>query len=276
LLGPFPPASGQRRYIVVGVDYFTKWVEAEPLAAITEWQIEKFVWKNITQFGLPEAIITDNGTQFASSKFREFCTSYRIQLRFSSVAHPQTNGLAEVTNRSILDGLRRRVSVARTSWVDELPSILWSLRTTPKTTTGESPYSLSFGAEAVLPPEVVFPTYRTETYDRVIFDQGLRASVDLLQERRADAHLKNLLYKKAVARLYNRRVRPRSIKLGDLVLRKAEVNDPGRARGKLSLNWEGPYRVVDVVRIGVYRLATLQGRPLPRTWNVHNLKKFFT
>ncbi|XP_065017671.1 uncharacterized protein LOC135644139 [Musa acuminata AAA Group] len=95
LLGPFPLASGQRKYIVVGVDYFTKWVEAEPLATITERQMEKFVWRNlVTRFGLPKTIITDNGPQFAGRRFREFCASHGIQLRFSSVAHPQTNGLA--------------------------------------------------------------------------------------------------------------------------------------------------------------------------------------
>ncbi|XP_065023311.1 uncharacterized protein LOC135649130 [Musa acuminata AAA Group] len=113
LLGPFPPASGQRKYIIVRVDYFTKWVEAEPLATTTEYQIEKFVWKNlVTRFGLPRAIITDNGPQFSSRRFQEFCVDHGIQLRFSSVAHPQTNGLAEVTNRTILDGLKRRVTAA--------------------------------------------------------------------------------------------------------------------------------------------------------------------
>ncbi|XP_064987655.1 uncharacterized protein LOC135626355 [Musa acuminata AAA Group] len=112
LLGPFPPASGQRKYIIMGVDYFTKWVEAEPLATITEHQMEKFVWRNlVTRFGLPKTIITDNGPQFAGRRF-QFCSSHGIQLRFSLVAHPHTNGLAEVTNRSILDGLKRRVSAA--------------------------------------------------------------------------------------------------------------------------------------------------------------------
>ncbi|XP_064955645.1 uncharacterized protein LOC103986523 [Musa acuminata AAA Group] len=97
LLGPFPSASGQRKYIIVGVDYFTKWVEAEPLATTTEHQMEKFVWKNlVTRFGLPRAIVTDNGPQFVGTRFREFCAGHGIQLRFSSVAHPQTNGLAEV------------------------------------------------------------------------------------------------------------------------------------------------------------------------------------
>ncbi|XP_065004152.1 uncharacterized protein LOC103981981 [Musa acuminata AAA Group] len=166
LLGPFPLASGQRRYIIVDVDYFTKWTE-----------------KNIvTRFGLPEAIITDNGSQFTSARFQEFCASYGIQLRFSSVAHPQTNGLAEVTNRSILNGLKRRVSTTQSAWVDELPSILWSLRTTPKAAAGESPYSLSFGTEVVLPPKMVFPTLRTASYDERVSTQGLRADLDLLEE----------------------------------------------------------------------------------------------
>ncbi|XP_065050247.1 uncharacterized protein LOC103995026 [Musa acuminata AAA Group] len=248
LLGPFPLASGQRKYIVVGVDYFTKWVEAEPLATITERQMEKFVWRNlVTRFGLPKTIITDNGPQFAGRRFRAFCASHGIQLRFSLVAHPQTNGLTEVTNRSILDGLKRRVSAARLAWTDELPSVLWSLRTTAKTVTGESPYSLAFRTDVVLPPEVAIATLRTRNYDEKITNEGLRAGLDLLEERRADAHLKALSYKRAVARVYNRKVRPRPIKLDDLVLRKTEVSDSTRARGKMAPKWEGPYRVDKIV-----------------------------
>ncbi|XP_064986960.1 uncharacterized protein LOC135625801 [Musa acuminata AAA Group] len=276
LLEPFPPASGQRKYIIVGVDYFTKWVEAEPLAMIAEHQMEKFVWKNIiTRFGLPKVIITDNGPQFAGRRFREFCAGHGVQLRFSAVAHPQTNGLAEVTNRSILDELKRRVSAARSAWTDELPSVLWSLRTTPKTATGESPYSLTFGTEAVLLPEVVIATLRTRSYDEEVSNEGLGASLDILEEQRANAHLKALSYQRAVVRTYNRKVRPRPIKLGDLVLRRAEVSDPTRARGKLAPKWEGPYRVVEVVRPGTYRLTTINGSTLPRAWNTQNLKMFF-
>ncbi|XP_065026171.1 uncharacterized protein LOC135650616 [Musa acuminata AAA Group] len=220
-------------------------------------------------------IITDNGTQFASARFKEFCATYGIQLRFSSVAHPQTNGLAEVTNRAILGGLRRRTLVARSAWVDELPSVLWSLRTTPKTATGESPYNLAFGNEAVLPAEVEITTPRTESYDEGTSADRLRAGLDLLEERRADAHLKALSYKRVIARIYNRRVRPRPIRLGDLVLRRAEVSNPTRAHGKLTPKWEGPYRVVEIVRPGTYRLVTLAGCSLPRTWNAQNIKKFF-
>ncbi|XP_065036645.1 uncharacterized protein LOC135672121 [Musa acuminata AAA Group] len=199
------------------------WIEAEPLATITESQVERFVWRNlITRFGLPQSIVTDNGPQFAGRRFQEFCAEHKIQLRFSSVAYPQANGLAEVTNRSIVDGLKKRVSAARSAWIDELPSVLWALRTTPKTPTGESPYSLTFGTEAVLPSEVVVPTPRTAGYSEEASGEGLRSNLDLLEERRASAHQKALSYKRAVARVYNRRVRPRSITIEDLVLRKIE------------------------------------------------------
>ncbi|XP_065020515.1 uncharacterized protein LOC135645761 [Musa acuminata AAA Group] len=196
-------------------------------------------------------------------------------LRFSSVAYPQANGLAEVTNRSIVDGLKRRVSAARSVWIDELPSVLWALRTTPKTPTGESPYSLTFGTEAVLPSEVAIPTPRTADYGEEASGEGLRSNLDLLEERRANAHQKALSYKRAVARVYNRRVRPRSIKLEDLVLRKIEVSRPTQARGKLTPKWEGPYRVIGVSRPGTFRLATMDGDPVPRTWNIQNLRKYF-
>ncbi|RWW35407.1 hypothetical protein BHE74_00059669 [Ensete ventricosum] len=87
--------------------------------------------------------------------------------------------------------------------------------------------------------------------------------------------MRTLAYRRAVTKLYNRRVHPWLVKMGDLVLRKAEVNDPNRSRGKLAPNWEGPYRVVEVVRDETYTLATMEGRVLPRTWHISNLRKFY-
>ncbi|RWW86727.1 hypothetical protein BHE74_00004482 [Ensete ventricosum] len=97
----------------------------------------------------------------------------------------------------------------------------------------------------------------------------------VVEEWRAVAHLWALEYKKAVARLYNHKVCPREIKVGDLMLRKAEVSDPTRSRGKLSANWEGPYRVETSPREDTFTLVTMEGKRLPRTWHISNLRKFY-
>ncbi|XP_064987284.1 uncharacterized protein LOC135626024 [Musa acuminata AAA Group] len=111
-------------------------------------------------------------------------------------------------NRAILEGLKKRVSGTLGAWVDKLSSVLWVLRTSPKSPSGESPFSLAFGTKAVLPPEVVFLTLCTATFEQNNFEEGLKANLDLLEEKRAEAHLRTLVYKKATARLYNRKVRP--------------------------------------------------------------------
>ena len=91
ILGPFPPASDQRKFIVVAIDYFTKWVEAEPLAQITERKMEDFIQKSIIfRFRLPHTIITDNGRQFDNQDFKDFCARFHIRHRLTSVGHPQS------------------------------------------------------------------------------------------------------------------------------------------------------------------------------------------
>ncbi|KAK3009129.1 hypothetical protein RJ639_013704 [Escallonia herrerae] len=161
ILGPFPMATGQRRFVIVTIDYFTKWTEAEPLATITASKCEEFFWKNIVcRFGVPKILITDNGKQFDNSNFRSFCEGLSINLRFTSVAHPQSNGQTENMNRSILQGLKRKLDDAKGAWVDELPKVLWAYRTTPHSVTGETPFLLCFGIEALLPIEVGLPTVR--------------------------------------------------------------------------------------------------------------------
>ncbi|XP_015958269.2 uncharacterized protein LOC107482334 [Arachis duranensis] len=103
ILGPFPTAPGQVKFLIVGIDYFSKWVEAQPLAKITSQQMISFVWKNIIcHFGIPQHIITDNGRQFADQKFQSFLQNLKIKQHFASVEHPQTNGLAEAANKVIL------------------------------------------------------------------------------------------------------------------------------------------------------------------------------
>ena len=102
-MGPFSMAMQQLKFLVVRIDYFTKWVEAKPLATITEKNVRIFVWKSIIcLFGIPRALISNNGKQFDNDAFRDFCNQLAIKNLYSSLAHPQANGQVEVTNRSLL------------------------------------------------------------------------------------------------------------------------------------------------------------------------------
>ncbi|RDY08046.1 Gypsy retrotransposon integrase-like protein 1, partial [Mucuna pruriens] len=106
ILGPFPLVPGQFKFLMVAVDYFTKWIEVEPMATITVERVKRFIWKRIIcRFGLPAEIVSDNGTQFASSATAKFCQELHIRQSFTSVEHPQANGQAEAANRIILRGL---------------------------------------------------------------------------------------------------------------------------------------------------------------------------
>ncbi|XP_056847422.1 uncharacterized protein LOC130498094 [Raphanus sativus] len=132
----FPMAPGQKIFLLVVTEYFTKWVEAEALAKITDLQIRKFLWTNvITCFETPHEIVTDNKPQFTSYNFRKFCKDWNIKLSYSAPRHPQSNGQAESTNKTVVNMLKKRLEDAHARWAEELHRVLWAYRTTPKTAT---------------------------------------------------------------------------------------------------------------------------------------------
>ena len=141
IVGSLPLGKGQVKFLLVAIDYFTKWVEVEVLATITEARIQNFVWKNIIcRFRIPLTIILDNGRQFDSQGFRDFCLGLGIKNQFSSPGHPQTNGQTEMTNRTLLKIIKTKLDDAKGTWPDELPNVLWAYRTTARTPTGETPF----------------------------------------------------------------------------------------------------------------------------------------
>ena len=110
ILDSFPIGTRQMKFLVVRIDYFTKWVEAEPLAIITQQNVKNFVWKNIVcRFGVPRVLVSDNGRQFDNALFKDFCEHFGIQNHYSSPAHPQANGQTEVANRSLLKIIKTRL-----------------------------------------------------------------------------------------------------------------------------------------------------------------------
>ena len=165
IMGPFLTAIRQLKFLVVGIDYFTKWVEAEALATIMEKNIRSFVWRNIIcRYGIPMVLVSDNGKQLDNNAFRDFCSELGIKNHYSSPAHPQANGQVEVTNRSLLKIIKTRLEGAKDIWPDELPSVLWAYRTTTRTPIGETPFRLAYGTDAVILAEVGLTSYRVDNY----------------------------------------------------------------------------------------------------------------
>ncbi|XP_013601115.1 PREDICTED: uncharacterized protein LOC106308502 [Brassica oleracea var. oleracea] len=260
MIGPMP-SSRQKRFILVLTDYFTKWVEAEAYASITDKEVQKFVWKNIIFLhGLPYEIITDNGSQFISHNFKEFCDRWRIRLNMSTPRNPQSNGQAESTNKTIIDGLKKRLDLKKGCWADELDGVLWSNKTTPRGATKATPFSMAYGGEAMAPADVNVT--------------GLRHSKMPIEERRDQALLRIQNYQHQIESYYNKKVKSRPLELGNLFLRKVFENTKEWKAGKLGANWEGPYKITEIVKRGVYHLETSIGETVPRAWNSKHLRLF--
>ncbi|GKB43198.1 reverse transcriptase domain-containing protein [Tanacetum coccineum] len=196
IVGPLPTAPGGARFLVVAIDYFTKWVKAKLLISTTGKHIEKFV---------------------------------------------------EVTNREIIKGMKRRLGKSHQAWIDELLQVLWAHRTTPKSSNGETPFSLVYGSEAVIPIEI---------------------------KRREMASIKEAYYKQWLEGYYNKNVKPSTFKLGTYVLR---LNTTSKAeyQGKMGPTWEGPYVIRKAYGDRAHKLEMLSGEAVDRTWNGTNLRKFY-
>ncbi|XP_071694907.1 uncharacterized protein [Rutidosis leptorrhynchoides] len=206
IVGPFPAGPGNVKFLIVAIDYFTKWFEAKAVHTITGVQVRNFVWEYIV-------------------------------CRF--VVHPQSNGLCEVSNRDIVSE------------------------------HGETPFSLVYGSEAVIPAQILVPTHRVVKFNEEANDDALGENLYFIEERRLMAN-----NKQQIAKYYNKRVRALSFDVGKWVLRN---NDASRAEklGKLGPNWEGPYQVVAIDAAGSYKLADVEGRTLPNAWHAALLKRYY-
>ena len=262
--------------MIVVVDYFTKWAEAEPLATITEQKIRNFVWRAIIcRFGIPRALVSDNGKQFDNAKFKDFCAELGIKNYYSSPAHPYSNGQAEVTIRTLKAALKTKLEDFKGKWVEYLPEVLWAYRTTCRSATQETPFALAYGTEEVAPVEVGLKSPRIELENVEHNDEALRLNLDLLDEKREQVLRRTGDYQRKTARYYNQKVKPRSYMPGDLVLKKLLPARKNPAHGKLGPNWEGPYIISRVVRPGNYELQTKEGKILHHAWNAEHLKRFY-
>jgi len=173
-----------------------------------------------------------------------------------------------------LRGIRRRLETAKTKWAEELHAVLRAYRTTPHSTTSESPFRLTYGTEAVIPIELTKLTWRTDVdLDFLTNAVNLREQLKFVDEVQSEAALLETTLKQKIAARDSKKVIKREFAVGDLVLRR---NQKHSKEGKLAANWEGPYRVRMKTGTGAYGLEDLHKRTIPRTWNAEKLKKYYT
>jgi hypothetical protein len=286
MVGPFKTAPGGLTHLLVAVDKFTKWIKAKPIKKLDGSSTIKFFNEIIVRYGVPHSIITNNGTNFAKGVFAEFCGQKGIQLDLASVAHPQSNGQVEKANGLTLAGIKPRLvePLERSAgcWVEELPSVLWSLHTTPNRFVGFTPFNLVYGAEAVLPTDIEFDTPRVVQYTQEQAKDARKDGVDLLEEAREQALARSALYQQQLPRYHSWKIRPLTFREGDLVLRLVQNT---KGMHKPSSPWEGLFIVSRVLGNGVYYLIDAQeprknkadnsDKETKRPWNVNLLRPFF-
>jgi transposase InsO family protein len=173
---------------LVAIDKFSKWVEVRPITNLRAEQAVTLFTDIVHRFGVLNSIITDNGSQFMGSKFLEFCDKFHIRVDWAAVAHPQTNVHMERASGMILQGLKPRIfdrlNKSGRKWLQELPAVVWSLRTTPSRATGFTPFFLVYGAEAILPTDLEYGSPRVQGYDEGANQRARVDSLDQLDEAR--------------------------------------------------------------------------------------------
>jgi hypothetical protein len=251
-------------------------MEATPMVNITYEVADKILKSVIYRFGVPTRVLTDNETQFKGVKFLRCCVDFGIHHQPSSAAHPQTNGQVERTNELLMQAMKTRMfqdlEAKRKNWHKQLPSVLWALRTNINRATRDTPFSLVYGAEAVLPPKIYFKSARVAHFNPEDQAEARELDANLLEEM-YNTTLSNVhKYQVALKRYYNKSVVQRELNIRDLVLKK-DIRT--KDKYKFSTPWEAPFIIVDVAAPGVYVLAEVDGSMLLNTWNDDQLRKYY-
>ncbi|GKD58618.1 reverse transcriptase domain-containing protein [Tanacetum coccineum] len=272
-MGPFPSSHGNK-YILVAVDYLSKWVEAKALPTNDARVVVKFLKSLFARFGTPRTIISDRRTHFCNDQFAKVMSKYGVTHRLAIAYHPQTSGQVEVSNRGLKHILERTVGENHTSWSDKLDDTLWAFRTTFKTLIGCTPYKLVYGKSCHLPIELEHKAYwalKHANFDLETASDHRKLQLNELNELRDQAYENSLIYKERTKKLHDSKIKNRIFNVGDRVLlfnSRLKIFS-----GKLKTRWSGPFTITKVFPYGTIELCQPDGPNFKV--NGHRVKHYF-